>query len=75
MTRTELTVRKEHAPENPRAKLDTVTRLLEDLFIPQGLGAAIARDSIRATLEVRTTRTTRINQGGRQARHNAEKKT
>lgn len=51
-------------------KLDTVIRLLEDLFILNASTANVGRDNIRAVLGVHNTRISKIKKGLKQARQN-----
>jgi hypothetical protein len=55
-------------PTETDKKLDTVIRLLEDLYILQALTAKIKRDDIRAVTGVRTSRVSKIAQGLKRAR-------
>ena len=59
--------------EQLEVKLDTVIRLLEDLFILQSLNSGIGRDQIRAMLGVHTTRISKINKGVKRALEDREK--
>jgi hypothetical protein len=44
-------------------KLDTIIRLLEDLFILEAARAKIGRDSIRSIIGVHTTRISKVMKG------------
>jgi len=50
------------------AKLDTVIRLLEDLFILEASKANIGRESIRSVLGVGTTRISKVASGLKKAK-------
>ena len=47
-------------------KLETIIRLLEDLFILQAAGAKIGRENIRAVLRVTPNRISKITKGLKQ---------
>ena len=53
-------------------KLDTVIRLLEDLFILQALGMGVGRDHICSAIGVHTTRISNVNKGVKQALKNGK---
>ena len=44
-------------------KLDTIIRLLQDLFILEAAKAKIGRDSIRSVLGIHTTRISKVMRG------------
>jgi hypothetical protein len=44
-------------------KLDTIIRLLQDLFILEAAKAKIGRDSIRSVLGIHTTRISKVMKG------------
>jgi hypothetical protein len=53
-------------------KLNTVIRLLEDLYILQALSMGVGRESIRSVLGVHTTRVSNINKGVKRALENGK---